>query len=84
MKEKILESYASKKSMKFLFELLKMGESFCYMSYRELGEKLDMSHENARKHCAALEKAGYIKIEKLSKRRQIFSLNMDKIKSLFE
>lgn len=53
------------------------------LSYRDIGEDLGMTYENIRYHFKALEKLGYLTIEKRSTRKFVFHINMEKANELF-
>lgn len=62
----------------------KFGNEIRYMSYRDLGQELCMVDENVRYHFMALEKAGYLTIEKQSARKFVFHINRKKLEELIK
>ena len=53
------------------------------LSYRDMEYDLGMTYENIRYHFKALEKLGYLTIEKRSTRKFVFHINMEKANELF-
>lgn len=53
------------------------------LSYRDMEYDLDMTYENIRYHFKALEKLGYLTIEKRSPRKFVFHINKEKANELF-
>lgn len=54
------------------------------LSYRDMGYDLGMTYENIRYHFKALEKLGYLTIEKRSAQKFVFHINKEKANELFE
>lgn len=60
----------------------KYGNEIRYMSYRDIGKELCMNHENVRYHFKALEKTGYLTIERQSAKKFVFHINVEKLEEL--
>lgn len=60
----------------------KYGNEIRYMSYRDIGKELCMNHGNVRYHFNALERSGYLTIEKQSAKKFVFHINVDKFNKL--
>lgn len=60
----VVQSGLTNANLSVLFRIFVISEHITYMSFRGIGEWLGMNHENVRYHFKALEKAGYLTIEK--------------------
>lgn len=72
----------SLKTINVLLQVMELYGNEFSVSYRTMGKKLGMTHENVRYHFQLLEKAGFVKCEKSKTRQHLHHLNMDKIKEL--
>lgn len=79
---KLMATNVSLKTINVLLQVMEMYGNEFSVSYRTMGKKLGMTHENVRYHFLLLEKAGFVKSEKSKTHQHLHHLNMDKIKEL--
>lgn len=77
-------SLITRANLRVLTRICEIGESISNMSYRDIGKMLGMSYENVRYHFKALERNGYLTIEKQSAKKFVFHINVEKLKELIK
>lgn len=79
----LIQSGLTLANVKVLFRVInEIGEKVAFLSYKDIGEKLGMSYETVRYHFIALEKCGYLTIEKINAKRSAYHIKMAEAKKL--
>lgn len=79
----LLKKGLTASDLSLLSEVISMYGYKFSASYRQIGEKINMTYENVRYHFKKLEKVGLISIEHSSTRRLVCTINEDKVNELF-
>ena len=78
----LLKKGLTTSDLSLLSEVLSMYGYKFSVSYRNIGEKTNMTYENVRYHFKKLEKVGLISIEHSSTRKLVCRINEEKVNGL--